>query len=138
MKKSLKVLYIGLGFLFTGIGLIGAVLPVLPTTPFLLLASFFFSRGSERFNRWFTSTKLYKNHLEEFVQNRSMTLKTKLRLVTLASSFMLLSAYLVRVVYFRSFIVLAILYLYYYFAFRIKTIKPEAEEEVRLTNADRI
>ncbi|MCK9525911.1 MAG: YbaN family protein [Limnochordia bacterium] len=138
MKKSLKVLYIGLGFLFTGIGLTGAVLPVLPTTPFLLLASFFFSRGSERFNRWFTSTKLYKNHLEEFVQNRSMTLKTKLRLVTLASSFMLLSAYLVRVVYFRSFIVLAILYLYYYFAFRIKTIKPEAEEEVRLTNADRI
>lgn len=138
MKKSLRVVYIGLGFLFAGIGVIGVILPLLPTTPFLLLASFFFSRGSERFNRWFTGTKLYKNHLETFVQNRSMTLKTKIKLLTLASSVMLLSAYLFKITYFRGFIALVMIYLYYYFAFRIKTIKPDVKGEARLANADSI
>lgn len=124
MNRSLKILYIGLGFLFVGIGAIGVVLPVLPTTPFLLLASFFFSRGSERFNRWFMSTKLYKNHLEEFVQNRSMTLKTKTLLLTFASSVLLLSAYLVNNTYARVFIALVMIYKYYYFTFKIRTIEP--------------
>jgi len=135
MKKSLRVVYIGLGFLLTGLGVIGVVLPVLPTTPFLLLASFFFSRGSDRFNRWFTSTNLYRNHLEEFIQNRSMTRTTKIRLLALTSSVMLLSAFLVKINVFRGFMVLAFVYLYYYFIFRIKTIHPVVEE-VCLANAD--
>jgi len=125
MKKSMRILYITLGFVFVAIGSIGVVVPILPTTPFLLLASFFFSRGSERFNRWFAGTKLYKNHLEEFLRNRSMTRKTKVQLLTLASSVMLLSAYFVKIIYFRGFIVLCMFYLYYYFVFRIKTIMPE-------------
>ncbi len=136
MKKPIRVLYIGLGFLFVGIGFIGVILPVLPTTPFLLLASFFFSRGSEKFNRWFLSTKLYKNHLEEFIQNRSMTLKTKIQLVTLATSMLLLSGYMMKNSYFRVFIAMVIVYLYYYFAFRIRTIKPDVRREGPLANAD--
>lgn len=123
MKKSLRVVYIGLGFVFAGIGMIGIILPVLPTTPFLLLASVCFSRGSTRFSRWFAETKLYKNHLEEFVQNRAMTLRTKIQLVAFASSIMLLSAYLVKSIYVRGFLVLMMMFMYYYFAFRIKTIK---------------
>ena len=124
MNTPLKTLYIGLGFLFVGIGAVGVVLPVLPTTPFLLLASFFFSKGSDRFNRWFMGTKLYKNHLEEFVESRSMTRKTKILLLTFASSVLLLSAYLVNNTYARAFIVLVMIYKYYYFTFKIRTIKP--------------
>ena len=66
-------------FYICGYWVIGVILPVLPTTP-LLLASFFFTKGSERFNAWFMSTKLYKNYIEDFVINRSMTLKTKIKL----------------------------------------------------------
>jgi uncharacterized membrane protein YbaN (DUF454 family) len=73
--KLKNTIYIILGFTFVGIGALGVILPVLPTTPFLLLASFFFTRGSERFNAWFVSTKLYKNHLADFIRNRSMELK---------------------------------------------------------------
>ena len=129
MNKSLKMLYIGLGFLFVGIGAVGVVVPVLPTTPFLLLASFFFSKGSEKFSRWFSSTKLYKNHLEEFVENRSMTRKAKILLLTFASSVLLLSAYLVNNTYVWVFIILVMVYKYYYFAFKIRTVKPDLGKE---------
>lgn len=72
----MKYLYIALGLLSMAVGAVGVVLPLLPTVPFLLLASFFFAKGSDRFHNWFKSTKLYKNHLESFEKNRSMTLKT--------------------------------------------------------------
>ena len=75
MEKIKKFLYVTIGIISFGLGAIGVVLPVLPTTPFLLLSSFCFVRGSERFDKWFKGTKLYKKHLESFVNNRQMTLK---------------------------------------------------------------
>ena len=61
----MKIIYVILGFVSMGLGIAGSFLPGLPTVPFLLLASFFFARGSERFHRWFTQTKIYKNSLPE-------------------------------------------------------------------------
>ena len=73
-KKIVRGFYVVLGLLFTMIGAIGVVLPVLPTTPFLLLAAFFFARGSKRFHEWLIQSKLYKKHLHSFVETKSMTL----------------------------------------------------------------
>jgi len=111
------------------IGSLGVILPVLPTTPFLLLASFFFTKGSERFNAWFMSTKLYKNYIEDFVINRSMTLKTKIKLLAFASSMLILSAFIVKIIPFRIFIAFLFISKYYYFIFRIKTIRVEDKKE---------
>ncbi|WP_445974745.1 YbaN family protein [Paenibacillus enshidis] len=71
---TLKPVYVGLGLFFFALGAAGAVLPLLPSTPFLLLSAFFFARGSDRFNQWFISTRLYKNHLESLIRTRSMKL----------------------------------------------------------------
>jgi len=131
--NPLKILYIGLGFFFFGLGAVGAFLPVLPTVPFLLLASFFFAKGSERFNKWFTSTKLYKDNLEGFLRNRSMTRKTKIYLQGLATVMMLLSVIFVPLLGVKIFLIVMMLFMYYYFARHIKTVTPE---EMAIINAE--
>ena len=127
----MKILYIALGFIFFALGAVGAFIPVLPTTPFLLAASFFFAKGSQRFNRWFLSTKLYKNHLESFVATRSMTLKTKICLLAFASTMLLIAFFMMSNIYGRIFILCLIAFKYYYFIFRIKTITPEQKAELK-------
>lgn len=121
----MRYIFIVLGFLFTLLGGIGVVLPILPTTPFLLLASFCFAKGSTRFHKWFTNTKLYKNHLDEFVKSRSMTLKTKITLLSLASAMLVIPIVVVDIPHLRIFLILLMVFKYYYFIFRIKTIRGE-------------
>ena len=66
------------GFLCFALGMVGVVLPILPTTPFILVAAFCFARSSTRLNNWFKGTKVYKHVLEGYVTKRSMTLRAKL------------------------------------------------------------
>ena len=85
-----RVLWIILGCIGVGLGAVGAILPLLPAFPFLLLAAFSFAKSSERMHTWFINTKLYKNNLESYVTHRAMTLRTKRRVmltVTLLMAF---------------------------------------------------
>ena len=119
----MKTLYLIIGFLFFGLGAIGVILPVLPTTPFLLVASYCFARGSKRFNDWFLSTIIYQKHLDSFVKERAMTLKTKISLLSFASAMLILAFCLVDVIYARILIIAVMIFKYYYFICRIKTIQ---------------
>lgn len=126
--KIKKIIYIILGCIGVGMGAVGAVLPLLPAFPFLLLAAFCFAKSSERLHNWFTNTKLYKNNLESYLQGQGMTWRTKIRImvtVTLLMSigFLMMS----RVPVGR--IVLAGVWLFHmiYFIFGVKT-KPEITE----------
>ena len=122
MKAVKQIIYIVIGFLALGIGLIGIVLPILPTTPFLLLASVCFLRGSERVNKWFKESKIYKKHLEEFVENKAMTMKQKIVILAFSSGMILIPAILVDNLFMRLTIMLIVIIKYYYFLFKIKTI----------------
>ncbi len=83
-----KILYIILGMIGLGLGALGAALPLLPAFPFLLLAAFCFGRSSEKLDRWFKGTKLYKNNLETFVKGEGMTKKTKIKVMVLVTALM--------------------------------------------------
>ena len=130
-----KALFVALGFLFFGIGAVGAVFPVLPTTPFLLLAAACFGKGSQRFNSWFLSTKLYKNNLESFITERAMTLKTKVSLCAFASTMLLIAFFMMDNWIGRELILLVIAVKYYYFIFRIRTISREEHRQRQLETA---
>lgn len=121
----MRLFFILVGFISMGLGFIGVILPILPTTPFLLLASFCFAKGSVRFHNWFTGTRLYKNHLQDFVTSRAMTLRTKVMLLTFASTMLLIGFIMSDVLIARVIIAFLVVFKYYYFIFRIKTLKVE-------------
>lgn len=83
-----KVLYVIVGCIGLGLGALGAVLPLLPAFPFLMLAAFCFARSSEKLDNWFRNTKLYKNNLESYVQGRGMTKKTKVKIMITVTALM--------------------------------------------------
>ena len=127
MEKIKKVIYICMGILAFSLGAIGAFLPILPTTPFLLLALFCFSKGSKRCNDWFVKTKLYKKYLEEFVNNRAMTLRQKVYILLFADTMIAIPLIVINNLYVRLFLIVLVLFKYYYFIYRIKTIKAETD-----------
>lgn len=79
--RVVRGVWAGCGFLAFGLGALGAVIPLLPTIPFLMVAAFCFARSSERLDVWFRSTSLYRKVLEGYVARRAMTLRSKLLLL---------------------------------------------------------
>lgn len=79
--KLKKILWIILGCIGVGLGAVGAVLPMLPAFPFLLIAAISFGKSSEKLDRWFKGTKLYKNNLETYVKGQGMTREAKIRVM---------------------------------------------------------
>ena len=92
----MKLFYTILGFIALILGCIGIALPILPTTPLLLLAAFCFAKSSEKLNNWFKSTKIYKNNLESFAKGQGMTVQTKVKILTSVTILLAIAAYFMR------------------------------------------
>jgi uncharacterized membrane protein YbaN (DUF454 family) len=70
-------LYFSLGWLFFALGAAGAVLPVLPTTPFLLLSLWAFSRSSQRFHDWLYNHRWFGPPLQRWRRDRALPWSVK-------------------------------------------------------------
>lgn len=81
MKQLKKYSLIIVGLASFVLGAIGSFLPLLPTTPFLLLALYCFTRSSEKFNWWLKSTKLYQNYVGEYLEHRSISFDKKIKML---------------------------------------------------------
>ncbi|ADV06480.1 YbaN family protein [Staphylococcus pseudintermedius] len=77
----MRYLLLGIGGIFTLLGFAGAVLPLLPTTPFLLVAVLCFAKSSDRFHDWLIQTKVYQAYVEDFRKHRGYTMKKKIQLL---------------------------------------------------------
>ena len=68
-----KLCYLALGMTGLALGALGAVLPLLPAFPFLLLAAWGFGKSSDRLDRWFKGTRLYQDNLADLAAGRGLT-----------------------------------------------------------------
>ena len=73
-----RPLFIFLGFVSLGLGMVGIVVPGLPTTPLVLLAAYFFSRISPRFHRCLLNNRVFGKYIRDYQQNPSISLRTKI------------------------------------------------------------
>lgn len=83
MTQSIRLLFIILGSLCLGLGLIGMIIPVLPTTPFLLLAAYFYARSSKRFYIWLTTNRWFGEYIRNYREGRGMPLRHKVITIAL-------------------------------------------------------
>lgn len=126
-----KLFWIILGCIGTALGAIGAVVPMLPSFPFLLLAAFSFGKSSERLHTWFINTKLYKDNIESYVNGKGMTVATKTRIlitVTALMGFGFMMMMMLKRLYIPC-MILALVWIFHviYFLFSVKTLEKEAE-----------
>ena len=77
-QKITRALWLGAGIICVGLGAIGIVLPILPTTPFLLAAAACFCKSSTRMYNWLLNNKWFGNYIRNYKEGRGLTLKTKL------------------------------------------------------------
>ncbi len=127
-----KILYIMLGCVGVGLGAVGAVVPMLPAFPFLMLAAFCFARSSEKLDRWFKGTKLYKDNLEDFVAGRGMTWRTKRRIMLTVTALMSIGFIMMGMKgVVVGCVVLGCVWLFHilYFCFGVKTLPVSAPAE---------
>ncbi|MDR0596080.1 MAG: YbaN family protein [Clostridiales Family XIII bacterium] len=118
----MKYVYIVCGIISLGLGAVGAVLPLLPSVPFFLLALFCFARGSKKLHDWFMSTKLYEKHLDGFVRKRAMPRKTKACILCSVTALMAIGFIMMKEVPIGRATLAIIWALHvYYFLFRVKT-----------------
>ena len=124
-----KLLYLTLGFVGLALGAVGAVLPLLPAFPFLLLAAYGFGKSSARLDRWSKGTRLYRENLADLAAGRGLTRKAKIRImvtvtILMAAGFIVMHAVAV------GRIVLAFVWVghIFYFLFGVRTL-PEKEDK---------
>ncbi|MBC8320010.1 MAG: YbaN family protein [Bacteroidetes bacterium] len=97
-----------LGRIFAGIGITGIFIPLLPTTPFLLLAAYCFNRGSESMPDWFVKNKLIGQYLNNYREKKGISLRSKMNSIFLLWFAVGASIYLSNNLYIRIILVIVI------------------------------
>lgn len=125
-----RLLYLALGFLGLTLGAVGAVLPLLPAFPFLLLAAYGFGRSNARLDRWFKGTRLYRDNLADLAAGRGLTRRAKIRIMVTVTLFMAAGFIAMDAVAVGR-IVLAFVWVghVFYFLFGIRTLPENREED---------
>lgn len=91
-SRVVKGLLIAVGTLSVGLGVLGIILPVVPTTPFLLLAAICYSHSSERFYVWLLTNRFFGQYIRDWRENKGLTIATKVWIIFVLVATMSVSA----------------------------------------------
>lgn len=83
MKELVRILLVFCGTISVILGVLGMFLPILPTTPFLLLASICYGRSSKRFYNWLITNRWCGKYIRNYQEGRGISLKHKIFSITL-------------------------------------------------------
>lgn len=125
MKKLIRILLISGGTLSVSLGILGIFLPLLPTTPFLLLAAICYARSSEKFYHWLMTNRWCGNYIRNYREGNGLPLKQKVLTIVLLwltighTVLLVITAWPVRLLLFSIAIAVT------FHLIRIKTLKPE-------------
>ena len=92
-SKVLRVLMIIIGTIAVVLGVIGIFLPVLPTTPFLLLAAILYARSSKRFYQWLMTNRFFGSYIKNYREKKGVPLKVKVFTIALLWGTISISAF---------------------------------------------
>jgi uncharacterized membrane protein YbaN (DUF454 family) len=95
VRRLKNALFVAAGTICVGLGAIGIVLPILPTTPFLLLAAACYLRGSERMHRWLLNNRWFGGYIKNYREGKGMSARGKIFTLTLLWVTILYSAFFV-------------------------------------------
>ncbi|WP_172137063.1 YbaN family protein [Adlercreutzia sp. ZJ473] len=126
-----RLLFLGCAWACFALGAVGVFVPVLPTTPLLLLATFLFAKSSPRCHAWVTSTKVYKTYVEAFLEAGGIPASTKVRILTVSFAVMTASAILVQKPLVWVVLACVAVFLLYLMVVRIPTVGLEAVQKAR-------
>jgi len=103
-----KLVWNILGSLFVGIGVIGIFVPLLPTTPFILLAAYCFNNGSERMSNWLKNNKLIGSYINNYREKKGITMRAKMNSIFILWITISISIYFINNLYIRIILALVI------------------------------
>lgn len=90
-KRLLRGILVSLGTISLALGIIGIFIPILPTTPFLLLAAGCYAKGSKRFYQWLMKNRWLGSYIRNYQEGRGIPLKVKIATILLLWSTMVVS-----------------------------------------------
>jgi uncharacterized protein len=133
IHKGKQTFFLLLGFLSLMLGITGVILPILPTTPFLLLTVIFFAKGSKRMHDWFIKTKLYRNHVETFIKTKKMTLEQKVKLFITVTTLFTIAIFIAQAMIMTILLLIVLFGHYYYILFKVETISKDELAMIQAT-----
>jgi len=83
ISKPIQILLITLGTFFVGVGIAGIFIPVLPTTPFLLLSAALYAKSSKRFYNWLINNRIFGQYIKNYREGKGIPLRLKIITITL-------------------------------------------------------
>jgi uncharacterized membrane protein YbaN (DUF454 family) len=129
MTQIKKWLLIVIGSISVGLGMLGVFLPLLPTTPFLLLAAACYIRSSEKFYNWLIYHKWFGSYIRNYHEGRGIPLKAKIMAISLIWLTIGFSAVFIVPVLIAKIVLFGIAIGVTMYLLKIKTLQPDSMTE---------
>lgn len=122
ISKTKKWLFVALGFISLGLAVLGIFLPILPTTPFLLLSAYFFAKSSPKHYNWLLSTKRFGKIIRDYRERKGVVLPIKIYAISLLWLTILISVVFVVDIIYLDILLLTIATVVTYHILKLKTL----------------